>query len=341
MSELFGKKFNKKDLLKRVGNISQIMGAEKYICNDGQGKGTEVIQVRNGKGLNITIVPDRALDIVYASYKEVPLAWVSRNKISSNAHYDDKGLGWLRNFGGGLLTTCGLINAGGPSNDQGMDFGLHGRISNIAAENVSINEYWKDDEYYITVSGRIREAATFFENIALYREITVSSKDNKIEINDKVVNEGYKKEPWMMIYHINFGYPLVSKESDLVIDLEKSVVRGEDQSELNNWKDLTDPVPGIEEVVYFHSVKADSKNKCKYQLLNKKLGIGVETTWDKSVLDTLIEWKMMGESEYVLGLEPSNCHAIGRGPVRESGNLKFIDSFEEKNINVVIEVLDI
>ncbi|MFZ3106950.1 MAG: DUF4432 family protein, partial [Candidatus Hydromicrobium sp.] len=172
MANLFNQSMDKKDILKRVGNISQIMGASKVICNDGLGKGTELIIVKNGKGLNLTLVPDRGLDILYATYKEIPLAWIARNKVVSNHDYNDKGIGWLRNFGGGLLTTCGLISCGGPSTDQGKEFGLHGRISNISAENVCIKEYWQGDDYYITVSGRLRESNTFFENIVLDREIT-------------------------------------------------------------------------------------------------------------------------------------------------------------------------
>ena len=31
-----------------------------------------------------------------------------------------------------------------------------------------------------------------------------------------------------------------------------------------------------------------------------------------AALDHLVEWKMMGEREYVLGLEPGNCFASGR-----------------------------
>ena len=37
MANLFNQSMNKKDILKRVGNISQIMGASKVIYNDGPG----------------------------------------------------------------------------------------------------------------------------------------------------------------------------------------------------------------------------------------------------------------------------------------------------------------
>lgn len=341
MANLFNQSMSKNNVLKRVGNISQIMGASKVICNDGLGKGTELIIVKNGKGLNLTLVPDRGLDILYAAYKEIPLAWIARNKVVSNHDYNDKGIGWLRNFGGGLLTTCGLISCGGPSTDQGKEFGLHGRISNISAENVCIKEYWQGDDYYITVSGRLRESNTFFENIVLDREITVSSANNQIKICDKITNEGFKKEPSMIIYHMNYGYPLVSKNSELKIDPDDTVVRGDDQSEKNNWNKFSDPIHGFEEVVYYHDLKPGKNNKCKFELINKDVGISVEATWDKSALDTLIEWKMMGESDYVLGLEPANCTANGRASERQAGRMKFLESFEEKIIELTLDVKEI
>ena len=37
MANLFNQSINKKDILKRVGNISQIMGASKVIYNDDLG----------------------------------------------------------------------------------------------------------------------------------------------------------------------------------------------------------------------------------------------------------------------------------------------------------------
>ncbi|MDO5479533.1 MAG: DUF4432 family protein, partial [Clostridia bacterium] len=41
-------------------------------------------------------------------------------------------------------------------------------------------------------------------------------------------------------------------------------------------------------------------------------------------LDYFTEWKMMGETEYVLGLEPGNCTPDGRSVLRERGELKFL-----------------
>ena len=76
MAKLFNINYSKKEILQRVGNISQIMGAQRMTISEGPAKGTEVIRMRNGQGLDISLIPDRALDIYQASYKSVPLAWI-------------------------------------------------------------------------------------------------------------------------------------------------------------------------------------------------------------------------------------------------------------------------
>ena len=118
MPELFGEKLSKKEFLKRVGNHEQVFGARRTTASEGPAKDTDLIEVSNGRGLNFTIVPDKSLDILWASYKSIPLVWVSKQSLQKNAKYEPNGYGWLRNFSGGLLTTCGLVNTGMPDTES-------------------------------------------------------------------------------------------------------------------------------------------------------------------------------------------------------------------------------
>lgn len=47
--------------------------------------------------------------------------------------------------------------------DQGEALGLHGSISNTAAEDICIKQGWDDDEYKIFVRGMMREARAMTE----------------------------------------------------------------------------------------------------------------------------------------------------------------------------------
>ncbi len=334
MANIFNKNLSKKELLRRMGHTSQIMGARRMTVEEGPGKGTSVIRVRNGLGLDITILPDRGLDIMEAYYDGMPLAWIPKNDLVANTHYDDKGAGWLRSFNGGLLTTCGLRNVGVPVETEGESFGVHGRYSNTPATHTGIREYWEDDDYFIKITGKIREAVTFGENLVVNRTITLSTKENTISIDDQVVNESFRKEAFMILYHFNWGFPLADEHLEVAIETLNTEARDFELTGPDQWQKFSPPVPGIKEKVFFHDVKKDKQGLSKYQLINREAGLTAEVKWNKDALDHLVQWIMPGEGDYVLGLEPANCRVMGRKEEKKGGRLKYLESFEEKNIHI-------
>src|SRR3546814_15777709 len=63
---------------------------------------------------------------------------MSHGGITVRQPFSNRGLDWLRTFGGGLLTTCGLSHVGGPETGDFGEQGLHGLISNTPAELESV-----------------------------------------------------------------------------------------------------------------------------------------------------------------------------------------------------------
>jgi len=53
----------------------------------------------------------------------------------------------------------------------------------------------------------------------------------------------------------------------------------------------------------------------------------------------MIEWKMMQQGMYVLGLEPANCWVEGRARDRERGILRFLEPGEKVEFRVEIGVM--
>ncbi len=332
------KTFNYSDFL---GNTLQLAGTQRFILEDGKGKGTSVIRVRNGNGLDFCILPDKAMDVFDIHLDGVQMAWISGNGIVSNSFYDDKGMGWLRSFGGGMLATCGLRNVGPPEDDQGEHFGLHGRISGTPAENVNIIEFWENDLYHIEISGELHETNVFGENLVLKRTFRTNSGSNIIDLHDQIINRGNERQQIMLLYHLNWGFPLLSPKAELLANPEKVVVRGDDQTEVDLWGTFTEPTKGYQERVYFFDLIPDNKNQVYYQLTNKELGKGVKVSWDKSQLPILTEWKMMGKGDYVLGLEPCNSLPLGRKGCRESGTAEFLEENAVKEIKLSVEFLNL
>lgn len=342
--KIFGKELKKSEILKRVGDISQLGALKMYEFTDGVSRGLRAVDIKSPCGLDMTVLLDRAMDISYLSYKSIPIGWRSATRETSPVYYESRGLEWLRTFYGGLLTTCGLTYMGAPSVDSGEELGLHGRISNISAERVWADGKWEDDRYVMWVSGKVREAKVFGDKLELERKITTWMDEPRIVIEDTVENIGSTESPLMILYHINIGYPVLDSTSRLLSSKSKVTPRDEEAEKgLSRYASFSEPVRGFKEQVYFHDIEADSDGNANIALVNEEFnngeGIGIWIRYIKDTLPHLIQWKQVGEGEYVCGIEPANSLVRGRKIEREKGNLRFIKPGEKVNFRIEINVL--
>jgi len=338
MANIYNRQFSKAELLERVGDISQICGVRFYTLNDGVERGVRLADLYTGSGFRFTVTLDRGMDISTADYKGMALAFRSPNGDVNPAYYDAEGLEWLRTFKGGLVTTCGLTYLGSPCEDNGEKLGLHGRISNIPAKEINYGGYWDGDDYYIFVEGSLREAMQFKENVSLRRRITSKLGESSLIINDVIRNDGYSSSPFMLLYHCNIGFPIVDYGSEIICDGNKVIPRdAEAESGLAEATTFSSPIPNYKEQVFYHEMPDDMVYT---RLFNKKLngGLGVYLKYSKKDLPNFIEWKMMGQGTYVVGMEPANCLVEGRDKERARGTLQFLEPGEERNISMEIGV---
>lgn len=89
MANVFGVNLSKDEVLKRVGDISQIAGALPFEYSSGKAKGTAAVEIRNGSGLRFVVLIDRGMDIAYAEINGVPLSYISKTGIVAPSHYDE------------------------------------------------------------------------------------------------------------------------------------------------------------------------------------------------------------------------------------------------------------
>ena len=164
MAEYLGRRWRKQELLSWIGDPAQIAGITRLTLDEGKAGGVQALEVHTGGGLRFTVLPGRGMDIAAASYRGRALSFLSPTGITSPAYYEEPGLGWLRGFYAGLLTTCGIASSGAPSTDQGRPFGLHGRVSNAAAEDVCVDQRWEGDQYLIHWE-ELKEAAVTGESV--------------------------------------------------------------------------------------------------------------------------------------------------------------------------------
>ena len=251
------------------------------------------------------------MDVAQAYYKEHAVAWFSKTGITAPAFYEKDGKNWLRGFYGGLITTCGLKNIGGSYGEHG----LHGRIANTPATKVSVFADWVGDEYIMKVSGEMRESVVFGDNLVLKRTITAKLFAEEFTVEDTIVNEGFDVQDIALCYHCNFGYPLV-RESAKMINVPAEVA------------DIHEPIHGkaeecidVEHTGYVATAGIENGE------------IGAYITYERKNLPDFLVWKMLGESEYVVGLEPRTSSKGGENLAKNNEYVQ-IKPFEEYKTNL-------
>lgn len=343
MPTIYGREYTPDEIRRRVGHVDQLAGIKLVEGADGLERGNRVLEAWTGTGLSYQVQADRALDICACRYKGVALAWLSPVREAHPAHYEPAGLGWLRTFPGGLLATCGLDQFGAPSRDGDDDLGLHGRISNLPARSVAYRTYWNGDAYELEITGEVRQARLFGENLVLRRRVTSQLGSSTIRLRDTVTNEGFSPHPHMILYHFNIGFPMLCEESVLSIEADLTEPRDEVAAEgLDKWDRFQTPTPGYSEQVFHHMPAADRNGLVGVELVSPALGMGLRWTYSREALPHLFQWKMMGEGAYVLGIEPANSSGIhGRAAARESGDLPYLAPGQSVTYDIALEVFEL
>src|SRR3546814_2346340 len=129
-AELFGMPIDR--VREGRGSLAQTCSVESSVTTDGPSAGMRRLRLVAGD-VDVELVPDRGLDIGQMRVAGVPLAWISPTGFPRAGVHDGDGQGWTRAFGGGLLTTCGLLNVGPASRDGGTEHPMHGRYTSLPA----------------------------------------------------------------------------------------------------------------------------------------------------------------------------------------------------------------
>ena len=215
------------------------------------------------------------------------------------------------------------------------------RAANLPASHVSWGGEWRGEDYLVWVEGTLRDVAVFGNDLSLRRRVWMSLAEARFVIEDRVVNEGFSPAPHMFLQHFNLGFPLVSAQTRLVLPAGTVEPRDDDAKPgVEQCKQFQDPTPGYREQVFYHDLHPDAQGMVTAELHNPAFdgGKGLRVTWKylKAEFPVLVEWKMMGEGLYVIGVEPGNCHVEGRVRERERGSLQMLSPHEERSYRLEI-----
>ncbi|MFC1737557.1 aldose 1-epimerase family protein [Planctomycetota bacterium] len=329
----------------KICNKAQLGGIETCLLDNGPGKGVRIAWVNTGN-LRYKVVLDKCADIAEAFHNEHGLAWISPAGIRTPRPDSAHDFEWLYSFAGGLLSTCGLAHHGPPEEDENGERGLHGRISNIPA---SVESIIQPDpiagKLDMSITAVTRQSRLFGENLEIRRTISGRIGKATIKIRDVVTNRGPLPQPHMILYHCNFGWPLVDEGTDIIWK-GRCKSRGMEQDDQlfkskHDYKKCQKPLEIHKggEACGFVNIKPDKKGICTIGLNNKKFGLALMMKYPKKNLPWMCNWQHWGFGDYVCALEPGTNPPIGQIAARKQKKLITLAPGESKTYDLEISVL--
>ena len=299
----------------------------------GKQQGVDLITVDAGS-VQFDVIPTRGMSVYQVRSGEMVFGWDSPVDPIVNPAFIDLesrgGLGWLEGFNEWMVR-CGLEFAGHPGTDtqvvdgeeKSMDLTLHGKIGNIPAREVEVT-YDEKGEGRLRIRGVIYEKFFYGPKLKLVTEISVIPGQSTYRIDDTVTNESSLPQEFQIIYHANYGAPLLSKGATMHAAIQS--IEGMNDHATDHIKDhatYLGPTSGFAEQVYLIEPKADAEGKTIAVLESADGQQAASITWNVNQLPHLTQWKNTAavEDGYVTGIEPATGYPFNRMVEREAGRV--------------------
>jgi galactose mutarotase-like enzyme len=281
---------------------------------DGLRAGVDVVEIANGR-LRLDVIPTRGMGIHRVAVngdQEVPtIGW--KSPVRGPVHPslvnlgEPSGLGWLDGFDE-FFVRCGLESNGAPEFDSKtgrLVYPLHGRIANKPARDVQLTVDPEKEE--ILLQGVVEESRFHFLKLRMTTTISTKFGSSRFTVRDEIANVSTVPATMQMLYHINFGLPLLDAGSRIVAPVKTLVPRTpRAASAVKSWDSYSAPQPGFDEMVYFFELNAADGGSTQTLIKNAHSTRGVSLAFNKKQLPWFTLWKdTAGEADgYVTGLEP-------------------------------------
>src|SRR5262249_25433295 len=161
--------------------------------------------------------------------------------------------------------------------------------------NIWADAAWQGDEYEMWVQGKVREVTVKGENVLLQRRISTHLGSSRLLIHDQITNDGLAPAPHMMLYHFNFGFPLIAEGTQLIAPTSKKVTPyfrpGEKVQDHTRY---AAPIDGFLEQAFLHEMAAEEDGYATVVLANRAFdqgqGLGLYWRYRPAELPYLMQW---------------------------------------------------
>ncbi|HOP78759.1 MAG: aldose 1-epimerase family protein [Thermogutta sp.] len=316
----------------------------KRTLHGGLQDGVDVVDVDNGR-LRFTVIPTRGMGVWRAWCDNIQLGWQA--PVHGPVHpkwvnlWEPSGLGWLDGFDE-LLVRCGLESNGAPEfDDKGiLRYPLHGKIANRPACRVEVS--MDSETGNITVRGEVYETRLFFTKLKLATEIRTTVGACSLTVTDTVTNVAAVPGEMELLYHINFGPPVLEPGSKVTLPIQKLAPRDPiAAAEIDRWDQYGPESPGKPETAYFVQPLGDGRGQTLALLHNEAGTNGVRVDFNIKELPCFTLWKNEQPvcDGYVTGLEPGVNFPNRRSFEKAKGRVVTLQPGEARRFTVEITAL--
>ncbi|MCX7402842.1 MAG: aldose 1-epimerase family protein [Planctomycetia bacterium] len=275
----------------------------------GRKDGLQLVELTAGT-TTVSILPDRGLGIWKIVSRDLTLGWQSPLKGPVHPRFvplaEPSGLGWLNGFDE-LVARCGLVSNGAADFDSSgrLRYGLHGQIANLPAHQLQVT--LDDTAGTISLTGAVDETRFLFQALRMTTTLTVHADRPRVGWRDKVENLSDRPASMQMLYHVNFGPPLLGANAELVAAIEELAPRDAGAaSDVPTWSRYDAPQAGRMEQVHFAKVRADADGWASALLIAPDRANAATLAWRGDTLPYFSLWKNQAglADGYVTGFEP-------------------------------------
>ena len=315
-------------------HVSRPFNLSKRTLHGGRQEGVELLVVDNGV-LRIFVIPTRGMGIWKVEAGDVQLGWHSPvREIIHPRHINllnRGGLGWLEGFNEWLVR-CGLESAGAPGKDSfitntgsvaEMDLTLHGKIANLPTSELEI-AIDRAPPHRIHVRGRVDETMFYGPKLELWTELSLDPGADSFQVADVITNRAGTEQEFELIYHVNFGPPLLGHGARFVGALKRLFpMNAHAAQDVDSHADYLSPTVGFVEQVYCMEPFADDRGWTTVMLQNPAGDRAASLSFELDQLPCFTLWKNTNglEEGYVTGFEPGTNFPFHRRVEREAGRL--------------------
>jgi hypothetical protein len=153
----------------------------------------------------------------------------------------------------------------------------------------------------------------------LRRRIEAHVGESRLAVTDTVENAGHAVTSHMQLYHCNIGFPVVDDGSELLIPSDAT--RTDPWETTDGYRNLAGPRSNFQEACFYERIAGGRDGIVPTAVVNRRLGLGAYQLFRLDELPEFMIWRMMGEGDYAVALEPGTNRAVPRAELRDAGEI--------------------